>query len=363
MDLIDRANRFIQADQHRGLSPLLAECVAAGNGEGLLAVKLLARDAYGDSSMSLFAKAPAACCLLAWKWDGLDALVEVGLDESDSGNFSLALQLLSCAAGGQEPQMIRSWLKDGQLFEAVSRSVGDWTDLASAARSHLHDLVLSTENDSQLALWGGTSLSSLSLRDSHAASILTHALALRSIAVGPSILAHYDRLMAEADNDEPSFQLFFETHPLLLDPRAFQVWRKPDFHGKLEPDFLIRTYDNNYVVVEIETPAKRLVTQSGQLSADTTHAINQVLAYQDYLRSHISAAKEAFPHFTTSTGLVVVGRESLLNAKQESVLRRENQSRHEIRIAGFDTLAETANAVTQNVIHGIRETILDARLP
>ena len=363
MDLIDRANRFIQANQHRGLSPLLAECVAAGNSEGLLALKLLARDSYDGTSMSLLARAPAACCLLAWKSDGLEALVEVGLDESKPGNFSLALQLLSCAAEGQEPHMVRSWLKDDRLFEAVSRSVGDWTDLVLVARSHLHELVLSIENDHDLALSAGISLTNLSVGDSHAARSLTHALALRSIAVGPRVLAHYDRLMAEADNDEPSFQLFFQNHPLLLDPRAFQVWGKPDFHGKLEPDFLIRTYDNNYVVVEIETPAKRLVTQSGQLSADATHAINQVLEYQEYLRSHVSAAAEAFPHFTTSTGLVVVGRESLLNPRQESVLRRENQSRPEIRIAGFDTLADTANAVTRNVIHGIRETILSARLP
>ena len=41
MTLIDRANRYIKADQHRGLFPLLSDCVAAGNNEGLLAVKLL----------------------------------------------------------------------------------------------------------------------------------------------------------------------------------------------------------------------------------------------------------------------------------------------------------------------------------
>ena len=363
MDLIDRANRFIQADYHRELSPLLADCVAAGDSEGLLAVKLLACDAYGDSSMSLVAKAPAAYCLLAWKQTGLDTLVEVGLDESDSGNFMLALELLSCAAEGQEPQMMRSWLSDNQLFEAVSHSVGNWMDLASEARSHLHELVLSTEDDRHLTLWGGISLMNLSTRDSYAAKNLIHALALRSIAVGPRILAQYSRLMAEEGNNEPLFQSFFQRHPLLLDPRAFQVWGKPDFHGRLEPDFLIRTYDNNYVVVEIETPAKRLITQNGQLSAYATHAIDQVLEYQDYLRNHSKAARKIFPHFNTLTGLVVVGLESSLNAKQEDVLRRENQSRSEIRIVGFDVLADTANAVTRNVIHGIRETIQGARLP
>ena len=363
MTLIDRANRYIEADQHRELLPLLADCVAAGNNEGLLAVKLLARDTYDDSSSALLAKAPAACCLLAWGQNGLDALVENALEGPDSSDFSLALQLLACAAEGEEPQMVRSWLTDSQLVEAVSHAVGDWRDLALAARRHLHELVLSVENDNEIALDAGIVLFSLSIKDPHALRSLSHALALRSIAVGHRVLAAYDRLMAEADDKEPSFQNFFESHPLLLDPRAFQVWGKPDLHGRFEPDFVIRSYDNSYVVVEIETPAKRLVTRRGQLSADATHAINQVLEYQDYLRSHITEASRVFPKFTSSTGLVVVGRESSLNTRQKSVLRMENQSRHEIRIVGFDALADTANAVTRNVIHGIPETILDARLP
>ena len=148
----------------------------------------------------------------------------------------------------------------------------------------------------------------------------------------------------------------------MLDSRAFRVWGKPDFHGKLEPDFVIRTYDDNYVIVEIETPAKRLVTRRGKLSADATHAIDQVLEYQDYLRSHIAEASVFSPQCTTSMGLVVIGLESSLNVKQKNVLRIERESRPNIKIVGFDTLSEMARAVTSNVIHGIPETILGARM-
>ncbi len=158
-------------------------------------------------------------------------------------------------------------------------------------------------------------------------------------------------------------QKFLEKHPLLLDSRAFQVWGRPDLHGKLEPDFVIRTYDDNYVIAEIETPDKKLVTRRGNLSADATHAIDQVLEYQDYLSSHLAEASGSFPQFKTSTGLVVVGRESSLNAKQKDVLRRENQSRPNIRIVGFDALADSSKTVTNNVIHGISKTILGTRLP
>ena len=223
--------------------------------------------------------------------------------------------------------------------------------------------MLSLEDDTHATISAGASLTWLAVQDQGAVRNLIHAFALRSIAVGPRVLAAYEGLLTGADDDEPSFQSFFEKHPLLLDPRAFQVWVKPDFHGQLEPDFIIRTYDNSYVIVEIETPAKRLVTRNYQLSADATHAITQVLQYQEFLRTHLTAASETFPEFTRPAGLVVVGRESSLDAGQKAVLRLENLSRSDITIVGFDTLADTARTITNSVIHGIPGAIVGTRLP
>ena len=362
MTLIDRATGFIEGGHPTELSQLLADCVAAGNSEGLLAVQLLARDMYGGITFNWELKAPAAYCLLAWGQGGLKALVENALEEPTSKNFSLAFQLLSSIADGHEPQSTASFVSAFQLRQAVSSAVGNWNDLALAARSRLHELMLSIDNDDQAGIYVATSLMGLSLLEPSSIRHLSHALALRTTAVGPRVLTAYDDLLVRAGNDESVFQHFFERHPLLLDSRAFQVWGKPDLHGKLEPDFIIRTYDDNYVIVEIETPAKRLVTKRGNLSADATHAIDQVLEYQDYLGTHIAEASVAFPQFTSSIGLVVVGCEASLNDNQKDVLRRVNQSRPNIRIVGFDKLAGTAKAVTGNVIHGIPETILGVRL-
>ena len=329
----------------------------------MVAVKLLARDMYDGFTYNWLYKAPAAYCLLAWREAGLKALVENAIEEPKSKNFSLAFQLLSSTAGGLEPQSIASFVSEPYLRQAVSNTVGDWNNLALAARSHLHELMFSIDGDDEAGIYVSTSLMSLSLRDPSAIGILSHALALRMSAVGPRVLANYDELLSGEGDDEAVFQHFFESHPLLLDPRAFQVWGRPDLHGKLEPDFIIRTYDNNYVIVEIETPAKLLVTQQGQLSAHATHAISQVLQYQEYLRTHLTEASKAFPELSPPTGLVVIGRESSLNAEQKAALRSDNLSRRDIRIVGFDALAETAKAVTSNVIHGIPGAILGARLP
>ena len=362
MDLLDRTVQFIKEGNPAELFPLLAECVAAGNSHGMLAVKLLARDMYGGETLNLKLKAPAAHCLLAWGQDGLEALAENAVEEPTSKNLSLALQLLASTAEGYEPPSTSLWLPDRQLRQAVSRAVGDWKDLASAARHHLHELVLSVEDDDHAALHAGIALMSLAAQDSAATRNLSHALALRSIAVSPKVLQGYEELLSGTDDDESIFQCFLERHPLLLELRAFQVWGRPDLHGKLRPDFVIQRYDNSYVIVEIETPAKLMVTKNAQLSAGTTHAISQVLEYQNYLNSHSSAAAEVFPHFSNASGLVVIGRESSLTSDQKEFLRMENQSRHNISIVGFDRLAETAAAATNNVIHGIPRATVGGRL-
>lgn len=362
LPLIDRARRFVREGSYGELWPLLMDCVIAGNIEAMLAVKLLARDMFGGHTYNWLMKAPAAYCLAVWGKEGLKALVENAIDEPTSKNFSLAFQFLSGIAESQEPQSIASSVKSAELRRAVTSAVRDWNTLAIPARTQLHRLMLSIEDDDDAGMYVSTALMGLSLQDSDAVGNLSRALALRSIAVGPKILSKYDDLVTGSANDETLFQHFFESHPLLLDPRAVQVWAKPDFHGRLEPDFMVRTYDNKYVVVEIETPGKMLVTQQLQLGADTTHAISQVLQYQDYLRTHFTAASQVFPGFTTPDGLVVVGQEHLLTEKQKAALRSENQSRSNIKIVGFDTLADAAKVVTSTVMQGIPGAIKNARL-
>ena len=360
MKLINRASEFVVNGTYRDLLPLLVDCVTAGSSEGMIAVQLLARDMYDGGAYNLMFKAPAAYSLLAWKENGLAALVENSLEAPCSKNFSLAFQLLAGTAEGREPDF--AFVRGGHLKQAVSEAVGDWNTLALAARDQLRVLMLSIEDDDDVGIYVSTALMSLSMQNPSAISNLSYALAFRSVALGPRTLEQYDELMANKSNDEPAFQRFFEDHPLLLDPRAFQVWGQPDFYGKFEPDFVIRTYDNRYLVVEIETPEKLLVTKQRQLSADATHAISQVLGYQEYLRTHLDAALETFPGFTTAAGLVVVGRESSLSDEQKAFLRSENQSRSGISIVGFDTLSDTAKAVTENVVHGIPGAIKNVRL-
>ena len=140
MTLIERARRFVESGNPRELPQLLMDCVEANNNEGLLAVRLLARDMYGGETFNMLLKGPAAHCLLAWGQAGLEALVENTLEEPTSKNFSLAFQLLACIAEGNQPQSIGSLISDDKLQAAISGAVGDWRGLALGARGQLHEL-------------------------------------------------------------------------------------------------------------------------------------------------------------------------------------------------------------------------------
>ena len=245
--------------------------------------------------MNLLRRGPAAYCLLSWGRPGLEALVENATDGRTSKDVSLALRLLASVSVGREPTWIPSSPSDDHLREVVSQVVGDWEDLASVARNYLHEMMLSIEDDAHAAIYTATALSGLAHTNDGAIGNITRALALRSIAVGPRVIAAYDELVAGTGDNEAVFQRFFEDNPLMLDPRAFQVWAQPDFHGRLEPDFVIRTYDNRYVIVEIETPAKLLVTRQNQLSADATHAISQVIGYRGIPKNSLGGSVRNIP--------------------------------------------------------------------
>jgi len=131
--------------------------------------------------------------------------------------------------------------------------------------------------------------------------------------------------------------------------------------GAKEPDFVIRRADDTYVVVEIECPAKLLVTSTGQLSAETSHAVHQVLDYADKLAQRQEISSATFPRFRAPECLVVNGLEDPLTPEQKRMLVLENSHRRGVRIAGFDWLITRARATATNFV-GHRVQVSKARL-
>lgn len=347
--LLARAQRFISHPAPDSQEFLLQDCVAAQTLDGLSAVQLVAEDMYGGITYNFELKCPAAWCLIAWREQGLKALLELARRTPTLKNYSLAFQILGTLAARQ--RFSGSW-PTAKLRTSIEHHVPDWDTVFAAARTQLNALALSIPSDDDAAFYTALPMQYLSLTEPLAVRPLFMAMCARWLSVGPGTLSQYQELLNSNPKDEPAFHDFFEKHSQMLDPMVLDVWSKPDLHGAPEPDFLIRRIDGTYLVVEIETPAKILITKNAQLSANATQAVTQALNYREFLTRHSTEAASTFPQFQSPDSLVVIGLQQPLNPRQRHALRLQNASHAGLKIVGFDWLAERARTLARNVVEG-----------
>jgi len=349
MTFVDRAQDFLRVggDQYA----LLRECVADRGANALAAVQLLTEDMYGGITFNFELKAPAAYALVGFGVPGLRALFESAKRTPTSKNISLGVSTLASVAAGTPPRYSETFAKDDEIRAVVQR-VSIEGGMADAARALLREYVLGIEDETDAIALVGTHMSRLgwSADDPGVASELFAALAARRLATGPAAMHAFEQLIEAHSDDEPTFHAFFERYPQLLDPAAAEVWSKPDLAGAREPDFVIRRTDDSYLVVEIETPAKQLITSANQLAAPATQAVAQATTYRSFLVERFQHAAAYFPRFSEPDCLVVIGLEGTLSADQRAALARENRSRSGLRIVGYDWLVRRALSITSNIV-------------
>jgi antiviral defense system Shedu protein SduA len=349
VSLFERAIEFVRAGYPKDEPDLLRDCIQARNPEGLFAVQRLYEDMYGDMTFNFELKAPAAWCLLCWGKAGIDALIEGVKRTPSSKNTSLTVQILSTVAAGTDPAFL--FLAD-DLKDLVTTALKDTSSLQVFARQRLTEYMLSLSDDveaSEVAAIGFQRLSLLNTQ-AEASKELFAALASRWLVVGAPTIARYRRLIADCADDENAFQRFFEDVPQLLDPLCSMMWPKPDLHGAKEPDFVLKRSDGSYLIVEIESPAKRLVTDALQTSAQVTQAVTQAMQYRSFLVDRSAETRVHFPEFRDPECLVVIGIESSLSEDQKRALALDNENRKGLRIVGFDWIAERADRILSNMI-------------
>jgi hypothetical protein len=288
--------------------------------------------------------------MLCWKEAGCEAIVRTATSNPTSKNVSSAYKLLAMVAAGGSIDPRLHFIQSDDLTASINAVIGDGR-LRQPAREYLMELLQALNTD-DLLIPLGVAFSSMGLISEQGASELIRAISSRWLRVGPSVVKAYKEIIQGNADDEPAFQQFFCEHPQLLDPMALQVWSQPDFHGALEPDFVVRRADNSYLIVEIETPAKLLMTQAGQLSSEATHAEKQATDYRAFLDERIAEARQHFPYYQGAECLVVIGLETMLGSHQTKALGNANAGRHKVRIAGFDWLEKRAAAIIQNISAG-----------
>jgi hypothetical protein len=178
------------------------------------------------------------------------------------------------------------------------------------------------------------------------------ALIARWFNFSPNGLKDFSDLIETKGNSEIDYQNFLITNPYILEPFHAQIWSKPRFGEDLVPDFLIRSMDNNYTVVEIEQADFPIMTKSGELSAKTTHAKRQALDFRDWAINNNLYASRKFQGIYRPLCLVVIGREMELNPTQLQRLKQENESTQGVlKIVGFDWLLNRARMTLDNLVN------------
>lgn len=350
MSLLRKAEDVLRYGHLKELFGFLEECLNANSVEALAAVQRLYEDDYDGITFNAELKAHAAYSLAFWGERGLDALTEAAKRNPSYKSILIALQMLATLAAGETRPPLYAIGVSQNILDKVNSALATRPSFPDAARHRLNDIVLSIADDDEAASRVGLLIQMFSYTGGGAVKQLFAALASRWLAISKPTLTRFEALIQDHPEDEPRFQKFLEAHPQLLDPMALQVWPRPDFHGFKEPDFVIRRTDNSYVVVEIETPAKMLVTGDNQISAQVTQAVRQVMEYRTFLTQRYQEASAYFPMFQEPEGLVVIGLEGTLKDEQRKALLMENEHRHRVRIVGFDWIARRAEAITQNII-------------
>ncbi len=349
MSLVERAREFV-TNGSGSQADLLHDCMGDGSVEALHAVQLLFEDMYGRITFNYELKAPAGYCLVRWGTQGLQAMVEATTRAPESKNISITLEILSSLAAGQQRPYLSRFVAT-RLLDDVDAHVSDWVSLGRDARLLLVRFLLELPSDEDaVAAVGHQFMRHGIVGNMVGARQLFEATAVRFIAVGEPTLQLLEHLIANNASDERSFQDFLTAHPQILDPMAVEIWPRPSLWGAKEPDFVVRRADDTYVVVEIECPAKLLLTSTGQLTAETSHAVQQVLDYADKLVQRQELISATFPRFRAPDCLVVNGLEGPLTAEQKRMLVLENAHRRGVRIVGFDWLVTRARATANNFV-------------
>ena len=350
MSLREDVEIYIKQGHPRQLDELLEACFKDGSLEALLCVSRLFEDMYGGITFNFQLKAPAAWELACWGQRGIDQMVDATVKAPTSKNVSLCLDILSHFAAGENFTVAPLFCDEKRRLR-LHQLVAAHPELANHARSRLVEFVLSISDEDELLgmIAGAFQKAGFTQAGVGPAKEVFAALSTRWLTISEPLLQRFETLIASHPDDEPTFQRFLTEHPQVLDPMAAEVWAQPRLHGAEIPDFVIRRFDDSYVVVEIETPTKQLVTSTNQLSASVTYAVAQAAEYRRFIE-RLPTAQTHFPQIDQVGCLVVVGLEDGLTKSQRQALRNFNREHYGLQVVGFDWLARRGRAVRENLI-------------
>lgn len=163
-----------------------------------------------------------------------------------------------------------------------------------------------------------------------------------------ALLQSFREVVDQAADERP-VQQFLASHPQFLRPmlppgRRAWYFDRPRFGSERVPDFLLCTENSNgkhWVMVEIESPTRRVLTQKGLPSAKLVEAQTQIRDWRAWLRSNIAYARSelGFEDLDAECrAYVIIGRRDSIDPKL--VTRYRELSTAKTTIMTYDRLLD-----------------------
>jgi len=186
-------------------------------------------------------------------------------------------------------------------------------------------------------------------------SIVSQALGGVPIAILIDTLQEYQKLLQRLDVRENVIQEFLERNFIILEPSYKMALTKDDLRKlKLpEADFLLKSSEGNYVIIELESPQDNLFTNETppNPSRELRNTQSQMQNYLSFFKNNILYCKQHFPDMMVEkvTGLIVIGRGNNLTQIQKDSLQKILGTVSAYGIITYDDLFEKTKLFLENL--------------
>ena len=336
---------------------ILAELDPSSTEAYLEALKHLPTSAVQDD---MHFHTPSRYALIAYGERGIGALYQLCISDAIEAGHESGRALVSIATGDADLAERMVWLAHRylpkaayfRLIGAIRTNCKD-ASLQSIARRAIARTFRHYAADAKNRHGLGIVLNGLTLltpADSPGARLISEVMSTATLSVSDELCDQAADLI-ERDLLEKPHQEFFERNPSLLDPLASSIVPRQALADLWKTDFVIRRFDEHYLFVELEKPRDQLFTTYPQPSPALSHALGQVMSWFAWVDDNLDyAQKHGFPNVHKPRGLIVIGRDSSLDAEQRRMLRTINDIvDHRIQVWTYDEVVRNARNVVRNL--------------
>jgi len=150
--------------------------------------------------------------------------------------------------------------------------------------------------------------------------------------------------------EEPAHQ-FLKKHPEIISPTHTAAWSKLPL-GDHVTDFVFREPSNDYLLVEIESPLRKLFRKDGQQREELTHAFNQIADWRVFIEDNLRKVQEEMELVNISSNprsLIVIGRSEALTDNNRRKLATLQGQIPKLQIMTYDDLILRSKAMVENL--------------